>query len=219
MKFVADLSIPDRSPVPPGAVLVKRWKVENDNAMAAWPEGAKLIFVRGDRALSDAEEFAVTRAQPGQQVEVSAVLRTPTIPGRYQAFFRLADADRTPFGARLWADLFVVAEPAAPSTPAVAAPAVSTVITTFLPPPPAAAAAPAAPVAAPASAPALASSPSPHDADPAVPAAAAAASKYALAQSLLEEMGFRNRELNLFLLDRNNGDVPTVATWLLKSVG
>jgi hypothetical protein len=176
----------------------------------------------------------VSRAEPGQQVEVSAVLRAPTIPGRYQAFFRLADADRTPFGARLWADLFVLAEPSAPSAapvsasviPApVTAPAVvdipvqivraveqSPVVSSPKPTAPVVAAEPInVPVVVVQSAPAASSMS--LDAPVVAPVAAG---KYALAQSLLEEMGFRNRELNLFLLESNNGDVPTVAAWLLE---
>jgi len=225
MRYVQDATLADRCPVAGGAVLVKRWLVANDGA-AAWPVGAKLIFQRGDRELLDgpAEEFAVALAEPGQQVEVAAVLRAPTVPGRYQAFFRLADADRKTFGARLWVDVFVLPEKAAPAASASAVAASEPV---------------AAPVAVAASAPVLVKpiieepvaapapvlvkpiieEPAQSSASSSSPAAAAPAvvpHRFELAASLLAGMGFKNRELNLHLLEQNNGDVPTVANWLLE---
>jgi len=66
-----------------------------------------LIFLRGDRTMSTEEEFPVPVCKAGQSVEVSAVILTPTQPGRHTAVFRLADAERMPFGPRLWCDVVV----------------------------------------------------------------------------------------------------------------
>lgn len=222
MRYVQDATLTDRCPVAGGAVLVKRWLVANDGA-AAWPVGAKLIFQRGDRELLDgpAEEFAVALAEPGQQVEVAAVLRAPTVPGRYQAFFRLADADRKTFGARLWVDVFVLPEKAAPASASAVAASEPVAAPVAAPAPVLVKPIIEEPVAAPTPvlvkpiieepAQVSASSSSPAAAAPAV-----APHRFELAASLLAGMGFKNRELNLHLLEQNNGDVPTVANWLLE---
>jgi hypothetical protein len=95
---------------------VKTWTIQNVGA--AWPEGSKLVFARGDRELSTAEEFPVPNAASGATVDVSAVLVAPAKPGRYSAYFHLADQDRNVFGARVWADLVVEEPPIEkPATP------------------------------------------------------------------------------------------------------
>jgi hypothetical protein len=34
----------------------------------------------------------------------------------------------------------------------------------------------------------------------------------------LESMGFKNTELNAYLLDRNDGNLQTVANWLIEKM-
>lgn len=105
--LVKHVSIPDRSEVLGGQTLIKTWEVKNPGP-SNWPEGSKLIFIRGDRELSGAEEFPVEAAKAGQQVEISAEIITPLPKGRYTAIFRLSDKNRNfCFGPRLWVDVFV----------------------------------------------------------------------------------------------------------------
>jgi hypothetical protein len=105
--LVKHVSIPDRSEVLGGQTLIKTWEVKNPGP-SNWPEGSKLIFIRGDRELSAAEEFPVEAARAGQQVEISAEINTPLTKGRYTAIFRLSDKNRNfCFGPRLWVDVFV----------------------------------------------------------------------------------------------------------------
>jgi len=241
-KFVSDVNLPDRTPVEKSSVLLKKWLIINDGS-ASWPAATKLIFVRGDRELSDAEEFAVPFAAPGEQVEVTAVLRTPAAPGRYQAFYRLADENRRPFGVKLWADLFVVADAPKPATNAAAsssapkpAPLSVEVPVTVEPraamsPVAATVKAPELPVAQPVAAPkpaaaapdaaVAAASPVVKSVEESVSspsASSASANKYALQLELLSSMGFKNAELNAFLLEANAGDVTRVAGWLLERI-
>ena len=73
--FVKDITAPDRSLASAGASLVKTWAVKNAGS-TAWPQGCKLIFLRGDRGLlEEVEEFPVPCAAAGQTVEVSALLK------------------------------------------------------------------------------------------------------------------------------------------------
>jgi hypothetical protein len=107
-EFIQDVNVTDGTFVAPGA-LVKRWLLKNSGA-SKWPEGCKLIFLRGDRdLLGEREEFEVTLAEPGQTVEVSCPIVVPAKNGRYSAYFQLADKDRAIFGHRFWIE-FVVKE-------------------------------------------------------------------------------------------------------------
>jgi hypothetical protein len=105
-KFVRDVTIADRSHVLPAQTMVKTWEVSNVGH-SQWPDGVKLVFLRGDRAISAEEEYPVPRALVGQTVSVSVVIATPALSGRYTAFFRLADGKRHMFGPRLWVDVLV----------------------------------------------------------------------------------------------------------------
>jgi hypothetical protein len=108
---VTDVTLPDRSEVSPGQTLIKTWSINNCGAQA-WPEPTKLVFLRGHRELIPGaqEEFPVQSAKPNETVEVSAEICSPVAPGRYTAFFRLADSERNLFGPRMWVDLIVPGE-------------------------------------------------------------------------------------------------------------
>eukprot|EP00478_Filoreta_tenera_P000245 GABV01000245.1.p1 GENE.GABV01000245.1~~GABV01000245.1.p1 ORF type:complete len:313 (-),score=112.66 GABV01000245.1:27-965(-) len=111
--FICDVNLPDRTAVLPGQSLLKTWRMQNAGA-APWPENTRLVFIQGDRALVGSNEtFEVPLAQPGEAVDVSVLIETPMVPGRYTASFRL----RTPignnsngkmFGQKIWVDLYVV---------------------------------------------------------------------------------------------------------------
>jgi hypothetical protein len=106
-KFIRDVNLPDESVVESGSAVVKTWLVQN-NGNQAWPDGSKLIFLRGDRQLIAEEEFEIpSLIQPGQSVEISVAFFIPADPpaARYSIFFRLADKDRNCFGTRIWAEL------------------------------------------------------------------------------------------------------------------
>jgi len=109
--FVTDVTLPDRSEVTPGQTLIKTWSINNCGAQQ-WPEPTVLVFLRGHRELIPGaqEEFSVQSAKPNETVEISAEISTPSAPGRYTAFFRLADSERNMFGPRMWVDLIIPGE-------------------------------------------------------------------------------------------------------------
>jgi len=110
-KFVQDVNLPDGSVVVSGSgTLEKKWLLKNSGS-AQWPEGSKLIFLRGNRELlAECEEFLVPLAEPGQSVEVSCPILVPEKAGRYSAYFQLADKDRSVFGHRFWIEIIVKSE-------------------------------------------------------------------------------------------------------------
>jgi hypothetical protein len=185
-KFVQDVNLPDGSVIASGSgILDKKWLLKNSGS-AQWPEGSKLIFLRGNRELlGEREEFLVPLAEPGQSVEVSCPIIVPEKSGRYSAYFQLADKDRSVFGHRIWIEIDVKGEekqvsvegkkpvqPAEEDKAKVVQGLSSTI--------------------------------------PAEP------SKYASALSVLEKMGFVNEKLNLSLLGRSQGNVEQVVSWLLE---
>jgi len=87
---------------------VKTWEVKNIGTNA-WPEGTKLIYVKGTLPSTE-NEYEVPQVQPGLAVDVSALVQTPQFPGRYQAEFRLGNPKNKDdfFGPTLTCDLIVV---------------------------------------------------------------------------------------------------------------
>lgn len=191
-EFVQDVNIPDGSVVAPGAV-VKQWRVKNSGA-SKWPEGSKLIFLRGNRELlGEQEEFEVPLAEPGQVLEISCPIVVPHKGGRYSAYFQLADKERSPFGHRFWMEFVVKQrkeskEEVGPITDPAESKKVVQGLASILPVP--------EPVPEPVPAP--------------VP------SKHAASLGVLEKMGFVNDKLNISLLDRSQGNIEQVVTWLLE---
>jgi next-to-BRCA1 protein 1 len=98
----------DRTEVSPSQTLVKTWELQNSGTVA-WPAGTKLVYARGDLPSIENSFDVAGPIEPGKTVQVSVVVRTPAVPGRYRAFFKLEDNQNNRFGPRLWCDVTVVA--------------------------------------------------------------------------------------------------------------
>jgi len=220
-KWVKDVNFPDGSVIAPGITVIKQWQIKNAGS-STWPEGSKVIFLRGNRELlGEQEEFSVPVAQPGQTVDISCPITVPTKPGRYSAYFKLADKDRVVFGQRFWME-FSVAEETKNIKSAAPKPEfkkeikedkvednskVVQGINSVIPPIP--------------SAPTTSTVTAPVTILPALPATSTTTnvpepSKYANALGVLERMGFVNVQLNNSLLERAQGNIEQVVTWLLE---
>jgi hypothetical protein len=113
--FISDVSLPDGTEVAVGTDVMKTWKLRNEGPQA-WPEGTTLNLKRSKGAFDARPQPLAKLAAPGEEVEVSALIR-PLEAGRGVVCFRLADATGQPFGAKLWAD--VLATEAKKEQPAV----------------------------------------------------------------------------------------------------
>ena len=71
-----------------------------------WGYNVELVYCKGDETLSLYRRYPVINAQPGQTVEISATIKTSSIPGRYCTYFRLQKHGRF-FGPRVWVDIIV----------------------------------------------------------------------------------------------------------------
>jgi len=204
-EFIQDVNFPDGSVIAPGTSLIKQWRLKNTGSVK-WPEGSKLIFLRGNRELlGEREEFDVPSAEPGESVDVSCPITVPVKAGKYTAYFKLADKDRAVFfGRRFWIEFVVkddekeikatapvvkktteskkevieVAE--VKETKAKVAQGINSTIPISIPSPP------------------------------------AEVTKYGSSLGVLEKMGFVNEKLNSSLLDRAQGNVEQVVSWLLE---
>lgn len=114
--FVRECNLQDRTEVCPNKTLVKIWELQNSGAMA-WPAGTKLTYARGDLPSVENSFDVAGPVEPGKTVQVSAVVRTPSNPGRYRAFFKLEDNQNNRFGPRLWCDVTVVVPNSASQVP------------------------------------------------------------------------------------------------------
>eukprot|EP01084_Bolivina_argentea_P225623 381225_1 len=106
--FVQDVTLPDRTYYPTDTVLTKTWKMKN-NGEHQWGNHVELVFFKGNESLTLEKRYPVINAKPGQEVEVSAAIKTPNKPGRYCSYYRL-QRNGEYFGPRVWVDIFAVDE-------------------------------------------------------------------------------------------------------------
>eukprot|EP01102_Stenamoeba_stenopodia_P005714 TRINITY_DN1644_c0_g1_i1.p1 TRINITY_DN1644_c0_g1~~TRINITY_DN1644_c0_g1_i1.p1 ORF type:complete len:449 (+),score=123.33 TRINITY_DN1644_c0_g1_i1:517-1863(+) len=107
-RFVKDVTVDDGTEFVPNTRFVKIWKFRNESNIA-WPPGSELVFVgkRSDRMGSpDAVPVNVV-AMPGEEVDVSICLQSPTKSGRYIGYWRLRGPDGRKFGQRVWCSIRV----------------------------------------------------------------------------------------------------------------
>jgi len=107
-EFCSDITLPDRSYYPTDTVLTKTWKMRN-NGDHEWGNNVELVFFKGNESLTLEKRYPVNNAQCGEEIEVSAVIKTPKAAGRYCSYYRL-QRNHEYFGPRVWVDIFAVDE-------------------------------------------------------------------------------------------------------------
>jgi len=108
-KHIADVTIPDHSELPADTPVTKTWRLRNVGVLA-WPADSQLIFIsrRGDN-LNGPERVLVGAVEPQQDVDVSVTFITPSEPGRYIGYYRMATSEGAKFGQRVWVSFVVPA--------------------------------------------------------------------------------------------------------------
>jgi len=104
-KFIKDVSVLDGTQFDAGAKFVKTWRVRNDGP-SAWPDQTFLTYVGGDQ-LGDVAAVAVPQVPSTEEVEISVPMTAPSLPGRYNSFWRLCGPDGIRFGHRVWVEIIV----------------------------------------------------------------------------------------------------------------
>jgi hypothetical protein len=97
IEFVEDLSIPDNTVFPPGAELVKSWRLRN-NGTCPWTTEYSLVVVGGDEIPGPDSVPLAEPVAPGQTVDLTVTLTAPAAPGTYRSNWQLSNAAGQPFG-------------------------------------------------------------------------------------------------------------------------
>ena len=112
-QFVSDLTVPDGSSFAPGAGFTKTWRLMNIGT-CAWTTSYALVWAGGDSLGAPASVRLPVDVPPGQMVDVSVNLTTPTAAGHYKGLFKLSNPSGVQFGLGesasdpFWVDLNVI---------------------------------------------------------------------------------------------------------------
>jgi len=104
LRFVGDETLLDGVEVAPGQALTKIWKVRNTGDIT-FPEGTHLLPNGGDDLQAKAHNPPLLA--PQEEGNITVDITTPTKPGRYVGYFKMAGPRGRPFGQRLWVDIRV----------------------------------------------------------------------------------------------------------------
>jgi hypothetical protein len=97
--FVADVTIPDNTPLAPGESFVKTWRVQNSGS-CPWSPEYLLTFAEGDQMGGPSAVPLPQMVDPGGEVEISVNLTAPAEAGSYRGDWLLQSPDGTTFGSR-----------------------------------------------------------------------------------------------------------------------
>lgn len=97
--YVADVTIPDNTPLTPGTPFVKTWRVRNTGT-CTWSANYTLVFVAGEPMGGQAPLPLPQAVQPGEEVDLSISLVAPTAPGVYRGEWKLQNGSGVTFGSR-----------------------------------------------------------------------------------------------------------------------
>lgn len=109
--YVTDVTIPDDTPIAPGAQFVKTWRVKNSGTRV-WGTGFSLVLVNGE-AMSSQTSYPLPAIAPGATGDVSIRLTAPTTPGVHFGDWRMKDDRGNLFGEVVYLRIQVT-----PGTPA-----------------------------------------------------------------------------------------------------
>ncbi len=111
LKFQADITLPDDTPVQPGQALTKTWRVLN-NGSTTW-QNCVLGYLSGEK-MGAAGTIPLKVTNAGSTTEVSATLTAPMTAGSYRGYWQAQDASGQHFGDKIWVQVkVVVPQPAA----------------------------------------------------------------------------------------------------------
>jgi lysozyme len=108
LKYQADITVPDNSPVEAGTEFVKTWRVLNTGS-TAWGEGYTLAFFN-DEQMGAPDAVPLPPTEPGEFAEVSVTLTAPDAPGFRRSTWKAKNPAGEFFGQILFA-LISVPEP------------------------------------------------------------------------------------------------------------
>jgi hypothetical protein len=97
--YVDDVTIPDNTPLAPGAPFVKTWRVRNVGT-CTWGANYSLVSVGGEPMGGQSPTPLPQPVQPGGEIELSLALVAPANPGVYRGEWKLQNGSGVLFGSR-----------------------------------------------------------------------------------------------------------------------
>jgi hypothetical protein len=110
--YVADITIPDGSRVPPGAPLQKIWRLQNTGS-CGWGPGVQFVFRAGSPLGAPPVQF-VPPAGPGATTDIVVNMFAPVAAGPYESHWLLRDQNGNLFGPDVFIRVVVAPAPVAP---------------------------------------------------------------------------------------------------------
>jgi len=103
--FIEDLSLPDGTVVKPGALLDKRWMVENSGT-CNWDKNYRLKFMSGTELNAPLDQ-ALFPARSGSKATIRIVFTAPSEAGTYQSAWQAYNSQGQPFGEPIFMQVTV----------------------------------------------------------------------------------------------------------------
>jgi hypothetical protein len=105
LKFVADLTVPDGTIAARGALIDKRWQVEN-NGSCNWDDRYRLRLISGAEMGLQAEQ-ALYPARSGASAAIRMLLLAPSKPGTYRSAWQAVGPNQELFGDIIYVEIRV----------------------------------------------------------------------------------------------------------------
>lgn len=95
-QFIADVSVPDGTSFGPGIGFNKTWRLKNVGT-CTWTNYS-ILFDTGDKMSGPDSALIPTSVAPGQTVDITIQLTSPTTKGSYRGYWKLKNSTGVPFG-------------------------------------------------------------------------------------------------------------------------
>ena len=121
-QFIADVTIPDRTVVNPGATFTKTWRLKNVGT-CAWNTSYQLVFSSGAQLGAPSSATFPKNVAVGETVDVSVNMTAPSAAGSYRGFWMFKNANGALFGIGRnanqpwWVDIIVSGPTVTPGGP------------------------------------------------------------------------------------------------------
>jgi hypothetical protein len=96
--FIAHITTPPGTIMSAGQTFTKTWRITNIGT-CTWTQSYQIIFFSGEKMNAPSTVSLPTTISPGQTMDFSIQMTAPSIPGSYQGYWKLRNANSTIFGA------------------------------------------------------------------------------------------------------------------------
>lgn len=120
-QFIADVTVPDGAPFGPGIAFNKTWRLKNVGT-CTWTNYS-IMFDTGEKMGGPDSALIPTTVAPGQTVDITLNLTSPTTAGTYRGYWKLKNNTGVPFGIgaagtkSFWVEIKVTGTGINPNTP------------------------------------------------------------------------------------------------------